>query len=137
MDFGSILDKWEKKTAGADAPQQSAGRDMVQDREAGERRYRLLRRKPEASIDLHGLKRDEAVSALGDFFENSRREGYEKLLIIHGKGNHSGSGEEGVLRDLARRFIETCPYAGESGHSSARDGGTGATWVILKEQGKL
>ena len=139
MDFGTILEKWEKKAAGTDSSTPDAGRerDEIPERDAGERRYRLLRKKPDDSIDLHGLRSDEALSALEAFFENGRRKGSEKLLIIHGKGNHRAGGEEGILRDLARRFIETCAYAGESGPSSARDGGTGATWVILKEPGKL
>jgi DNA-nicking Smr family endonuclease len=103
---------------------------------AGERRRRLLRKKPDALIDLHGLTQDEAWRGLEVFFENSRREGLEKVLIIHGKGNHrvpAPAGNEGVLRELARRFIEACSFAGESGYNPAAGGGTGATWVILKK----
>jgi hypothetical protein len=31
-----------------------------------------------------------------------------------------------------RKYIEKCPFAGESGHEKAANGGTGATWVLLK-----
>jgi DNA-nicking Smr family endonuclease len=85
-------------------------------------------------IDLHGLKRDEAWVALENFFEEGRRRGLEKLLVIHGKGNHSVG--EGLLKRLTARFIENCPFAGEWGHSPARGGGGGASWVILKNGGK-
>jgi len=147
VDFGDILKKWEKQ--GARAPYGKEGIEKKDDVSAslkGERRSRLLRKKPEDSVDLHGLTRDEAWTALQTFFDNSRSMGYEKLLIIHGKGNHrtrlpgdaplseGHSLGEGALRELSRRFIETCPFAGESGHGSAREGGTGATWVILKEK---
>jgi DNA-nicking Smr family endonuclease len=95
---------------------------------AAERRRRLLARRPDASIDLHGLTAEEAWSALEHFFETSRRQGCRKLAIIHGKGNHSRG--EAVLKRLVRQFIEGCPFAGESGHGS--QGGTGTTWVVLK-----
>ena len=127
MDFGTILEKWERKAK----PLAYDKEDSISGASPrGERRYRLLRKKPDDYIDLHGLMRDEAWTALETFFENSRRKGYEKVLIVHGKGNH---GNEGALRDLSRSFIESCTFAGESGYSSAKEGGTGATWVILKE----
>lgn len=135
MDFGNILDKWEKQGSGRQELYDKDAGTAMEDNGSGERRYRLLRKKPDASIDLHGLTRDEAWTALEAFFENSRRNGFEKVLIIHGKGNHRNEipGNEGALRDLSRQFIESCSFAGESGHSSARQGGTGTTWVILKE----
>jgi DNA-nicking Smr family endonuclease len=98
--------------------------------EAGERRRRLHRKEADATLDLHGLTQDEAWSALEFFFKNSRRQGFEKLLVIHGKGNHSEG--EAVLKQLVRRFIERCAFAGESGHGGAASGGSGATWVLLK-----
>jgi len=128
MDFGAILDKWEKQSAAGDKFFDKDTEEPVINSSA-ERRSKLLRMKPEASVDLHGYKRDEAWTLLESFFEDSRRNGLEKVLIIHGKGNH---GAEGILKDLVRSFIEYCPFAGESGFSSAREGGTGSTWVILK-----
>ena len=138
--FGEILEKWEKRT-----PQNAfydkhatSGRDenAYGTLPRGERRSRLLRKSPDDSIDLHGLTRDEAWAALEVFFENSRKKGCEKVLIVHGKGNHQQNGEahpgEAALRELSRRFVESCAFAGESGYSPAKEGGTGATWVILK-----
>jgi DNA-nicking Smr family endonuclease len=101
--------------------------------DAGKRRRRLLQKKPDAVIDLHGLTQAEAWNALDNFFEDSRQHGFEKLCIIHGKGNHSDG--NAVLKQLTRRFIECCPFAGESGHGNAASGGSGATWVILKRGG--
>ena len=146
MNFGDILEKWERQSAGTrrrDPSGNKAYDSSVREEYAtetvlrGERRSRLLRKRPDDSIDLHGLTRDEAWTALGTFFENSQKKGCEKLLIIHGKGNHrsllnEAPLDEGALRDLVRSFIEYCSFAGESGYSPAREGGTGATWVILK-----
>ncbi|GHV92300.1 DNA mismatch repair protein MutS [Spirochaetia bacterium] len=97
---------------------------------AGEKRRRLLLRKPDAVIDLHGLTRDEAWAALDTFFQNGKRQGFLKLAIIHGKGNHSQGGA--VLKHTVREFIERCPFAGESGIGDAPLGGSGTTWVLLK-----
>jgi len=146
VNFGDILDKWEKSAPkNASYDKEAFGRreeNVYGGVVAGERRSRLRRKPPDDSIDLHGLTRDEAWSALETFFEASRRKGCEKVLIIHGKGNHLSGGlspgegtrqSEGALRDLSRSFIEACSFAGESGYSSAREGGSGATWVILKE----
>jgi DNA-nicking Smr family endonuclease len=96
---------------------------------AQERRRRLMAHRPDAVIDLHGLTRDQAWDALEQFFQTGRRQGYGKLSIIHGKGNHSRG--EAVLGRTVKEFIERCPFAGESGHG--REGGTGTTWVLLKQ----
>jgi len=153
MDFGSILEQWDRLSVRPAAPRRPDGKaarkpdpvevwlrehgvyDKDEESEeapaqAGERRRRLLRKHPDASIDLHGLKQDEAWSALDGFFRRCKNDGMEKVLVVHGKGNHPGS--EGVLRDLVRRFVESSSLAGESGYSPAADGGSGATWVVLK-----
>jgi DNA-nicking Smr family endonuclease len=107
-----------------DAAAEQAGQDR------GDRRRRLLRKRPDGVIDLHGLTRDEAWTALEVFFQEGRRRGYEKLLIVHGKGNHSEGA--GVLKRACRDFIERCPYAGETGRGNAAEGGSGVTWVLIK-----
>jgi len=98
---------------------------------ASERRRRRLAKKSDASLDLHGLSRDEAWVALEDFFRAGHQQGFDKLLIVHGKGNHSNG--DAILKRAVRDFIEHCPYAGESGHGTAAEGGNGATWVLLKD----
>ncbi|MDR0402774.1 MAG: Smr/MutS family protein [Treponema sp.] len=98
----------------------------------------MLRKRPDGTIDLHGLNREEAWEALVRFFDNARERKLEKLLVIHGKGNHggnsafTGNGGSGILKSTVRDFIERCPFAGESGYSGAPLGGTGSTWVLLK-----
>ena len=132
MNFGEILNEWDKRTAGTDkmVPTYRAKEadNPVNDKNSENRR--LLRKKPDAVLDLHGLTRDEAWEAMDIFFQRSRSMGHEKVLLIHGKGNHSEN--DGVLRELCRKFIEHCPFAGRSGRNSGAMGGSGATWVLLK-----
>lgn len=92
---------------------------------------RLKAKKPEARIDLHGMKAAEAEAALASFLEACARRGLEKVLVVTGKGIHSQG--EPVLGKAARRVIEACPYAGRYGTADAASGGGGALWVILKK----
>ena len=139
MKFSEILDKWEqKKKSGSTETLLQDSEIYNKDAEAenntsgyaGKRRLRS--KKPDDVLDIHGLIRDEAWLSLERFFENARNLGFEKLRIIHGKGNHSK--EDAVLKRCVREFIEKCPYAGESGYEKAAGGGTGATWVLLKDR---
>jgi len=136
VDFGKILDVWldENGTYDKDAVPNAAN-PAREKTIPGDRRNKLLRKKPDAVIDLHGLNGEEAWTSLETFFKNSRDLGHEKLLVIHGKGNHrSANGNNQVLKGITKRFIENCSFAGESGHSAGREGGTGSTWVFLKER---
>ena len=139
MDFGKILDQWDKRCGpvyNKDADSSTLQVDFSNLRSASaSRRRRLLRKSPDGSIDLHGLTRDEAWNALTAFFSSAKDKGLEKVLVIHGKGNHegnSGTHEAGILKKMVRDFIERCPFAGESGFSSSHAGGTGSTWVLIK-----
>ena len=85
---------------------------------------------PEASIDLHGLTKEEATTRLDAFVAECIRRKITKILIIHGKGNHSPT--EPVLTKLVHDYIERNYHLGESGHPDKTEGGRGATWVIIK-----
>lgn len=92
----------------------------------------LREMKAEAVIDLHGLTADEATAKLTFFVDVCERKGLRKILIVHGKGNHS-KGTDPVLGNLVRRFIEFDSRLGMSGHPDRTQGGSGATWVIIKK----
>lgn len=87
----------------------------------------------DGSLDLHGLTRDEAWNQMEIFTEDSIRKGFKKIMFIHGKGNHTGEGEP-VLQGLVRLFIERNKALGASGHPDRTQGGTGATWVMIKKK---
>ena len=86
----------------------------------------------EAQIDLHGLTAEEASVRLNQFVGECYKRGIRKILIIHGKGNHSE--DMPVLAGMVRSFIERDYRLGESGHPDKKDGGKGATWVIIREK---
>jgi DNA-nicking Smr family endonuclease len=125
--FEDIMDKW----LSVNGVQDKDGEEKDKQTDMQEKRRRLRNKKPDAELDIHGKTSDEAWLIQETFGGNSREKGHEKLLIIHGKGNHSAG--EAVLKRVVMDFIERCPFAGESGRGKASTGGEGATWVLLKE----
>ena len=106
--------------------EQHVERSRQQDREYA------LNMRPEAYLDLHGLHQDEARMRLDSFITDCKRRGLRKVMIIHGKGIHT-QGTDPVLGEVVRRFIESDYRCGTSGHpKNKNEGGTGATWIILK-----
>jgi len=122
------MDYWLRRYGVYDKDADNSENTSLPDNPAEKRRLRTMR--PQAEIDLHGMTLEEAYGALVSFFEDSIRRDYQKILIIHGKGNHSQNGP--VLARFVQKFLETNTHAGETGHPKGRDGGTGSTWVILK-----
>ena len=60
---------------------------------------------PSAQIDLHGLTKEEARIALGDFLTEAERRKYKKIRIITGKGLHSASGR-GILNEYIKKILD-------------------------------
>lgn len=86
----------------------------------------------EATLDLHGLTVEPAIRALHAFLVESRSLGRRRVLVVHGKGNHSDHGaplREAVVANLlgeASGLIHAFATAADS------DGGEGATVVMLR-----
>jgi DNA-nicking Smr family endonuclease len=87
----------------------------------------------EEICDLHGLRVDEAKTALREFLADSLAHNLRCVRIIHGKG--MGSGPKGPVLKVAVNMIlrKTAPVLA---FVSARrvDGGTGAINVLLSNQ---
>ncbi len=93
-----------------------------------------LRRPHQDTLDLHGLSGKEAQAELARFVRSLRRRGLRKGMIIHGKGLHSAEGS--ILGPLVRSFLESSLDIGEFGHAARKDGGSGATWFILRQRSR-
>ena len=87
-------------------------------------------------IDLHGLTKQEAEAAVKDFVYRSYRSGLRCVLIVHGRGLNSPESfpvlKEGLPLWLGRGKAGKLVLA----FSTARpyDGGTGATYVLLRKR---
>lgn len=89
---------------------------------------------PEERIDLHGARRDAAGALLAKRIESAQIRGLRSILVIHGQGRHSATGEA-VLKEAipgwltrgatAKRVLAFAP-------ASTKLGGSGATIVLLR-----
>ena len=130
MNFGDILEKWERSASQSYDSYQPYIKDTPLNKKPGENRKYLLRTEPDDILDIHGLTGEKAWISLDYFFTSAKNRSLKKLRIIHGKGNRSAG--DAVLVKIVRKFIEKCPFAGKSSFEKAKNGGTGATWVLLK-----
>lgn len=83
---------------------------------------------PSAQIDLHGLTKEEASIALGDFLSDAESKKYKKGRIVTGKGLHSASGQ-GVLNEYIKKalFEKGLKFS----DAKINEGGSGAIDVEL------
>jgi len=125
------LTAWLRVHGVVDKDRQLPDMELTDTERRQRERKRLIHKSPDAVLDLHGLTKDEAWDRLGVFFTQAKIHGAEKVLIIHGKGNHSEG--DAVLKRTTLQYIEQCPYAGMHGHPPAEGGGSGATWVLIKK----
>ncbi len=85
-------------------------------------------------LDLHGLGVDEAKVALGHFLRKMRTRGEKCVLVIHGKGRHSLSGE-GVLRGEMSAWLSQGPASANVDAFASQtdpDGDSGSMLVLLR-----
>ncbi|MBK9029836.1 MAG: Smr/MutS family protein [Myxococcales bacterium] len=111
--------------------------DEVSARAPGVNRAQLaeLRRgsvRVEATLDLHGLTTAAAAPALERFLLESVRLRRRCVLVIHGKGLHSGG--VATLRDLVIHHLSGPASGLVAAFCPARpaEGGTGASYVMVR-----
>lgn len=86
-------------------------------------------------LDLHGLTKKEAETAVRNFLITSQKRGLRCVLIVHGRGLNSPDSvpvlkerlpvwlNRGTARKIVLAFATAKPY----------DGGTGAIYVLLRK----
>ena len=82
-------------------------------------------------IDLHGLRRDDAREALGEFIRESHRHGIRCVRVVHGKGLGS-PGKTPVLKGKVQGWLVQKNEVMAFVQARASEGGAGALVVLLK-----
>lgn len=85
----------------------------------------------QAQLDLHGLRTDEARSALAEFLRHAERRGLRCVRVIHGKGLGSIN-KEPVLKSKVRNWLVQKQEVLGFCQAKASDGGSGALVVLLR-----
>jgi DNA-nicking Smr family endonuclease len=85
----------------------------------------------QGQLDLHGMRRDEAREALGEFLRAALRRGQRCVRVIHGKGLGSVN-KEPVLKNKVRAWLVQKEEVIAFCQARAADGGSGALVVLLK-----
>lgn len=100
---------------------------------------------PDAVIDLHGLRRQEAFVALHQFLSRAQREGAKLVLVVTGKGGRSVSADSGVfdgesagvLRRSVPQWLRGAEYHAivvGFEEASRPHGGAGALYVRIRRR---
>ncbi|MBN1307689.1 MAG: Smr/MutS family protein [Chitinispirillaceae bacterium] len=86
------------------------------------------------TLDLHGLRSDDAARRLRFALERCTETGMRELLVIHGYGIHSDPAEGPVLKKLVRGLLDRELRLQYRTYRTAalRDGGEGATLVAVR-----
>ncbi|TDU32261.1 DNA-nicking Smr family endonuclease [Panacagrimonas perspica] len=99
-----------------------------------DRVLRQLRRggfRLDAELDLHGLNRDKARTAVALFFTDCRARDHRCVRIIHGKGHGSPNSGPVLKRELdgwLRKLRDVLAFCS----ARPQDGGSGAIYVLLR-----
>jgi DNA-nicking Smr family endonuclease len=89
---------------------------------------------PEERIDLHGVRADAAQRLLVQRLESARARGLRCVVLIHGQGKGSRSGQA-ILRERLPDWLSKPPVATSVfafAPAPSRLGGEGATLVLLR-----
>lgn len=76
------------------------------------------------TLDLHGLRADEAIERLDKFLSDALINGYDEVLVYHGIGT-------GKLAYAVKTFLSTYPSLVSFGDAPINMGGYGATLIKL------
>ena len=114
--------------------------DRIEGRAKGIDRKQLLNLRKggfeiEARVDLHGLRSDAARQALRGALLRAGESGVRCVLVIHGRGRHSEGAS--VLKQSLPEWLAEPPLGRQvMAFASAldRDGGPGATYVLLRRR---
>lgn len=85
----------------------------------------------QSQLDLHGMHRDQARTALTEFLHNAIKHGQRCVRVIHGKGLGSIN-KEPILKNKVRSWLVQKDEVLAFCQARAVNGGTGALVILLK-----
>ncbi len=85
----------------------------------------------EQVLDLHGLTVAKARKVLQEFLGECESAGVRHVIIVHGKGFRSK--DKPVIKPMVNRWLRAVDQVLAFHSALAKDGGSGAVYVLLKK----
>ena len=85
----------------------------------------------ESRLDLHGMIVETARTVLSQFIADCIEQQLRCVIIVHGKGSR---GNPPVLKTMLNHWLKQIPDILAFSSAQAKDGGTGALYVLLKNK---
>lgn len=89
----------------------------------------------EQGVDLHGFTVEQARNEVSRFIRDAQRQNARCVLIVHGK-SFSQAGQGATLKSCVNDWLRQMPAVVAFSSAQARDGGTGAVYVLLKNNAR-
>lgn len=81
-------------------------------------------------LDLHGMSREQAYTALSLCMDTARTKSWRVLCLVHGRGMHSSDGKA-VLKKAVYIWLKEGPYAGRVLAVIPKPGTAGGSCLVL------
>ena len=94
------------------------------------RRMKAGKLEIESTLDLHGMRQQQALEELAQFVDDALNAQLRLVLVIHGKGTRSETSAK--LRPLVQRWLHDQAMVIGFCHAQPRHGGNGASYVLLR-----
>jgi DNA-nicking Smr family endonuclease len=91
---------------------------------------------PDARLDLHRMTVERARHEVFDFIQQSAAYDLRVVVIVHGKGTHSGS-EQALLKSYVNKWLPELEPVQAFCSARPQHGGVGAVYVQLKKSERL
>jgi len=85
----------------------------------------------EHALDLHGLTVTQARKELQEFLGECETAGVRHAIIVHGKGFRSK--DKPIIKPMVNRWLRSVDNVLAFHSAQAKDGGSGAVYVLLKK----
>jgi len=91
-----------------------------------------------ADLDLHNYRVEAAKKTLFQFVKDCMEQDVRCAIVVHGKGWHSseGKGSTSRIKSHVVHWLKTMNTVQAFSSAQARDGGTGALYVLFKKSEK-
>lgn len=100
------------------------------------RRLRLGQMTPEATIDLHGMRLEEASRELPAFIREAVARGCRVVRVVHGKGGRADA-QDAPMKSQVAQWLSDMEAVLAYHSTLPHDGGTGALYVLLRRDRSL